>query len=361
MKANKIFDVLDLALRARDQGRIFNPCFISEPGIGKTEMQQQWAKSQGDDFGVLVLTLSNYDPPDFKGFPNIITDSKGRQRQTFATPDFWPDSGRGIIILEEMNRAPTSIMQCILSLGDARRGFDGYKLPEGWIISASINPEGGDCDVNTMDPALKDRFEMFNVTYDKKGFVEYMNVSEWHRDIVNFVESNTWGYKTPSEVGNAAGAKYISPRTFSKLNAALLAGITGDLEHIVYDTELGSLVAKDFYNFRYNETPVMMSDLRKNLRSSLKKLQKFSNPDNYKNGMISLTVKDIIEDKTIEDELLVEVIKVIPVEQSTGLIRDLEFKRKDEQLLLRLCSQYKEIKDLYKAILAQEKKEAKKS
>jgi len=347
MTPNKIHSILDMTVRARTNGDIFNPCFVGAPGLGKTEIIQQWAKSRGLES--VTLSLSTIDPPDFKGFPNIEI-VKGRQRLNFATPYFWPDEGKGVIILEEMNRSQPSIMQCILALADARRGFDGYKLPDGWIIVASVNAEEGLCDVTTMDPALKDRFEMFAVSYDKKSFMEYMEETEWNKDIRNFVESGTWVYQLPEQIGNTPGAKYNSPRTFSKLNAALRAGFSHEEEQMILDTILGGNVGKDFYSFLHNESPVMYSHILKHKVESLAKLAKFSDPDNYKNGLISLTVKDITDDGTIADELLVEVLKVIPVEQGVPLIRNLTIKRDDETMLARLVKSNPELKTLINSV-----------
>lgn len=348
MKPNKIFDVLDLAVRARSLNHIFNPLFIGAPGLGKTEIVQQWAKNK--EMKSIVMTLSSYDPPDFKGFP-ITTVKDGRQRLSFATPDYWPDGGEGVIILEEMNRAPTSIMQCILSLTDARRGFDGYQLPKGWIVVACVNPEDGNYDTNAMDPALKDRFEGFVVGFDKPSFVDYMKGSEWHKDVLHFIESGAWTYLPPEDVKNVPGAKYISPRTLSKLNAVLMSGVNLDDEMMFYSTILGNNVAKDFYNFRHNESPVFYNDLLKNLPDSLSKLRKFSEPTNFKNGMISLTIRDIVDNGNISDELLVDVVQCIPVDQGAGLIRELEFKRKDNSILTRICKNYPAVKKQFRDTL----------
>lgn len=349
MRPSKIFDMMNLSVRARSLGKIFNPMFVSPPGLGKTEIMQQWAKSIG--YQAIVLNLASYDPPDFKGFP-LVELVDGRQRLDFAVPKAWPNEGKGVIILEELNRSQQSIMQCLLSLTDARRGFDGYVLPEGWVIAGCVNPENADgYDTNAMDHALRDRFEIFAVSYDKKSFIEYATETKWNKDVINFVEANLWTYKSPEEIGNTPGAKYISPRTLSKLDTALQANVSREDEMEVYDSILGRNVAKDFYHFRHNESPVMLNDIRKNMKQSLKRLAEFSNPDNYKNGFISITVKDILEDNTITDEELISVVKTIPVEQGTSLIRDLEFKRKDTTLLQKLCEADADIKKLFKSVL----------
>lgn len=348
MKPSEISKALDLSFRARKQDKIFNVLLVGAPGLGKTEIVQQYAANR--KLPCITMTLSSYDPPDFKGFP-ITELVNGRQRLTFATPSYWPDEGEGVIILEEMNRAPTSIMQCILSLTDARRGFDGYVLPKGWIVVGCINPENTEYDVNTMDPALKDRFEIFQVGYDKPAFLDYMKGSEWHRDIINFVESNCWNYITPEEVKGVPGSKYISPRTLSKLNAVLSAGYDKEDEMLFYTTVLGNNIAKDFYNFRHNESPVFYNDLVNRKEHSLAKLKKFSDPANFKNGMVSLTIKDIVDNNEITDELLADVVGVISVDQGAGLFRELEFKRKDNTILIRVCKAYPSLKTMFRDTL----------
>lgn len=348
MKPSKIFEILDMTLRARQANTVFNPLFVGPPGVGKSQIVQAWARSKNLPF--VDLRVAFLESPDFIGFPSI-TVRDGRQITTHNLPEFWPTEGEGVLLLEEPNRGTQSVMNCLMQLLTDRK-VHNYTLPEGWVIVGCINPEGEQYDVNTMDAALRDRFTMFEVTYDKPTFVSYMQSAKWHQDVVNFVDSGIWVYSPPETVGDTPGTKYVSPRTLSYLNAALVAGM-GDKENelTVYESILGRNVGKDFYNFRHNESPVMYNDLVKNKKAALKKLEKFSDPNNYKNGMISLTVRDIIDYGDIKDDLLIDVVLTIPVEQGTALIRDLEFKRKDNTLLSKLCSANTEIKKRFQAVL----------
>lgn len=348
MKPSKIFNVLDMAMKAREQGEIFNPLFVSPPGIGKTEIIEQWCKS--NNLPYVILTSALLEAPDVRGFP-LIEKINGKQRMVTAVPDFWPDEGKGVIILEEVNRGTTAIMNCWMGLTDKRRGFDNYKLPEGYIVVGAINPENEFNDVNTMDTALKDRFEIFRVAFDKQTFVDYIKKTGWDKSIVNFVESGMWSYVAPEDIKNAPGSKYVSPRTFSKLNAALKAGFNKEDELTIYQTILGDNIGKDFYSFRNEESPVFYRDLLNNKKMALVKLAKMSNPSDFKSGIIGITIQDIIDVNEIDDELLMEVCKVLPVNQSTVLIKELEFKRNDKSILERLCSNDKELKTKFKSVL----------
>jgi len=346
MIPSQMFDILDLSKRARDKRKIMNIMFVSPPGLGKTEIVEQWCNKNGYEY--LPFSLATSDAPDFKGFP-VVSVKGGKQRMSFATPEMWPESGKGVVVLEELNRTTQQTMQCVLSLGDKRRGFDGYKLPDDWIIVACVNPDDG-YDTTTMDPALNDRFESFNVTYDKASHISYMKQTEYDPAIINFIEANLFQYRDPNELGNTPGAKYVSPRTWSKLDAARSANLSAHMEQTVYEHILGINIGKDFYSFCHDESPVMFHDLKVNRKNALKKLEKFSTPDNYKNGLISLTVKDIIDDNTIENDLLGDILNSIPVEQGKALTIGLEMKRKlpVSSLLVEIMKNNKEVLVRYK-------------
>jgi hypothetical protein len=353
MKPQQIFDIMDLARRARQKNFIFNPCFTGAPGLGKTEIMQQWCKERG----LLHITWTSalLEPPDVRGFPQVTTVN-GKQRQTTALPDLWPDSNsatEGVVILEELNRGTTSIMNCWMGLSDVRRGFDNYTLPPGWIVAACINPEDPEYDTNTMDPALKDRFEFFQVNYDKESFIQFMKTNNWDESVIMFIDSGTWTYSLPGDVGNAAGNKYLAPRTYSKLNAALQAGIAPEHEQMVYESILGKNVGLKFYHFKHKEQPVLYRDLVTNTREALARLTMFADPKNYRQGHISITMKNIIEDSTIEDQLLMEVVTTLPADQSVVLIRELEYKRAvpTSSIYNRLVTEYPQVKKYFKATM----------
>lgn len=331
---------MDLAKRARDQGRTFNPCFVSAPGLGKSEILQQWCRQNG--YGMYDLRAALVEAPDLTGYPVVTTLPNGRQKMFHATPDFLPEEGKGVFFLDEVNRGATSTMNCFMQLLTDRKIKD-YTLPPGWIIASAVNPENDLNDVNAMDSALKDRLEFFNIGYSKKAHVDYMHNTEYDATIMMWVDSGTWRYVAPDEVGNVKGAKYISPRTLSKLNAAIKAGIPERLERDIYNNILGDLQGKSFYQFKNNEQPVTFDDLTTNKRKALKRLAEFCRPDNYKTGHVSITAKSLIDnEKDVTDELLYEVSMTIGAEQAMSLINEIEFKRKVNAgtLLVKLTTKY---------------------
>src|SRR5216684_2547217 len=75
-------------------------CIWGSPGIGKSQIVAQVA-------GTLSLQLQDVravllDPVDLRGLPTVTPDGHAR----WATPDFLPQSGAGVLFLDELNRAP---------------------------------------------------------------------------------------------------------------------------------------------------------------------------------------------------------------------------------------------------------------
>lgn len=359
MKPNQISSILDLALSARRHNEIFNPLFVSPPGLGKTEIVAAFARARGLE--AVTLSMATMDPPDFKGFPMIRDDEHTKtKRLSFALPDAWPTdpTSKGVIILEELNRSPSSVMQCVLSLTDARRGFDGYKLPDGWVVVACINPDTEHYDTSMMDPALQDRFETFHVEYDKKSFLDYIQGAEWDASIVNFIKSDLWSYKAPEDIKEGVGSKYVAPRTFSRVNSALKAGMTDtDTERLVFLSILGTTTGRMFYSFRHDETPVLFEDVMTDTRRSLKKLEKWADPKNYKNGMISILVDDLISNAKLLGThkngigTVAKICHIVGPEHTIGMLHGMERTSGDKTLLKRVFEEDPSLKVVFKNVI----------
>ena len=109
------------------------PVFIwGSPGTGKSGVVHQLATELGialRDIRALLL-----DPVDLRGLPFVGKDG----RSQWATPDFLPQDGEGILFLDELNAAPAMVQaSCYQLVLDRKLGE--YTLPEGWAIVAAGN------------------------------------------------------------------------------------------------------------------------------------------------------------------------------------------------------------------------------
>ena len=353
MNPDKISEVLDLAVAVRKTNKIFNPMFVGEAGIGKSEIIHQWVakqREQDPDFGFIDLRIAYYEGPDFVGYPHEYTDEDGRIRMGHALPHFWPTKGRGLLLLKEPNRGNQMIQNCLMQLTDASRKVGPtYELPNGWIIAAALNPEGSKYDVNSMDTALKNRFEEFDVEFNYQAFMNHIESSKWHKHVANFVKAGNWVYKKPDGIGKEG--KYISPRTLSRLEALESAGASSTVDkrnshYVICLSVLGKHLGNEYWKSCWDGAPVTASDLINDKEKALTKLREIGDAkNNYAGDKVSLTVDSIIEkfggwyegrkkdgkdwpheDGTIDEPTMVQVVEIIPSDHALNLIKGCAMK-----------------------------------
>jgi hypothetical protein len=343
MKPSNIFTIMDTALRARQLEQPFVPLFSGEAGLGKSQIVQQWVKKQRErnpKFGFLDLRIAYMEAPDLIGFPKDL-EVNGKWRTIHCLPGFWPTEGEGLLLLEEPNRGTTGVMNCLMQLLTDRKIHD-YELPPNWVIASCINPDSSEYDVNTMDAALKDRFEEFEIEFDHLAFIDFMNKVDWHESVQLFVGSGIWTYKTTKEIGK--DGKYISPRTWSKVNAAERAGIHDNrqLHRIVVSSILGKDIGNEYHKFCFEQAPVTAQDILKDREAAFKRLKLQSDPQTYQGDMIAATVESIEKHyggpaKTckadqIDEDTMAEVAKTIPSDHAVNLIKACGYKQSKGQI-----------------------------
>jgi hypothetical protein len=356
MRPDRIGDILDLAWSARQLDLLFNPMFVGEAGLGKSASIQQWVKRMDEKyrdsggFGFVDARLAYMEGPDFVGYPYEYTDEDGVRRMGHALPHFWPTKGRGLILLEEPNRGNTMVMNCCMQLLTDRQVGPSYRVPPGWIIAGAMNPEGAKYDVNAMDTALANRFEMFSVDFDFNTFVSYIEKAGWHPKVVQHIKSGQWVYKTPDAISK--DGQYISPRTWDKLNAAEHSGVSDNpgkqaLHYIVCQAVLGKHEGNIYWKSCWDDAPVTAQDILVDLSKCIDKLKKQSESgDNYAGDKIAVTVNSIVEHyggwyegrknqdgsdwpheaDTIDEQAMVAIAMIIPADQAVNLIKNCGYK-----------------------------------
>jgi hypothetical protein len=144
--------------------------FIGTMGIGKSQMMKQVADEL--EIGLIDLRLAQLEPGDIIGVPRSddITN-----RTVWRKPEWWPEPGtRGILHLDELNRAPVDVRQAVFQLVLDKK-MHTHELPKGWFVHSSINPDNGAYQVEQLDQAMLRRFCNIKITADAIEWVEY-----WH-------------------------------------------------------------------------------------------------------------------------------------------------------------------------------------
>src|SRR5437588_11131283 len=93
-------------------------------GVGKSATLEAFAENKGLKF--ISRDLSLMEPPDLVGLPKL--DGKVTR---YLPPSFLPASGEGVLVLEEINRAPSYMRAPCLQLLTAR-SLNDYRLPDRW-------------------------------------------------------------------------------------------------------------------------------------------------------------------------------------------------------------------------------------
>ena len=365
MKASHIPTILDTALSAHKLGETLIPLFTGDAGLGKSQICQQWVKTQrkrSPNYGFIDLRIAYYEAPDFRGYPKEL-EMNGKWRTIPCLPGFWPTEGEGLLLLEEPNRGTTGVLNCLMQLLTDRK-VDDYTLPEGWIIAACVNPDSAEYDVTTMDAALKNRFVDFEIEYDALTFMEYMESQNWNESIQRFVGDAIWVFKSPKELGQ--GGSYISPRTWSMVQAAEKAGVRKNrqLHRIFVGSILGKDIGNEYHKYCYDQAPVTATEILKDKNAALAKLKEHSHPDTYKGDMLAATVESITKAyggskkdckaDQIDEDTMAEVAKIIPADYAVNLIKQCGFKQTKGRMsdfFNDFCKRHPELIDVLKANL----------
>ena len=159
------------------------PVMVHGPhGSGKTQVIAEAARSIGID--TLSLDLSLLEPPDLIGIPVVEAG-----RTHFRPPASLPTGGRGLLVLEEINRCPRYMQAPAFQLL-TERTLNEYHLPLGWLPIASVNDAEDGYQVEDLDAALLSRFAHLYVRPDPQAWCAWARSHNVHDAIVDFVARN---------------------------------------------------------------------------------------------------------------------------------------------------------------------------
>jgi hypothetical protein len=138
------------------------------------------APAQFEEMGDLHGLPTVYDPTPEKPF-------SGDEYTVFAPPEWVPkESGPGILLLDDINRADDRILRGIMQLLQNFEMFS-WQLPPKWQIVATANPDGADYSVTPMDDAMLTRMMHFTMQFDVKAWATWATAAGVDSRGVNFV------------------------------------------------------------------------------------------------------------------------------------------------------------------------------
>ena len=155
MKPSDVKTTLTAIIRRNADEGLRRPVMLwGPPGVGKSAVVHQVAKELGD-WPVIDVRALLLDPVDLRGIPSVEAGVT-----VWHPPVFLPQTDVhgecGILFLDEVNSAPTSMQGALYQLTlDGRLGE--YELPPGWIVICAGNYESDRGVTNRMPTPLANR------------------------------------------------------------------------------------------------------------------------------------------------------------------------------------------------------------
>lgn len=141
------------------------PCFIGDPGIGKTQGIYEFAKEVG--VNVVTFILSNTVPSEVSGIR--MPDKESKKMEVFDDLRMASLKDGDILFFDEILEAPPMLWSACLTLIQDRIMASGRKLPDVFIVAAS-NKVASPC---IIPASTRNRFQMIELEFDPDHWVKW--------------------------------------------------------------------------------------------------------------------------------------------------------------------------------------------
>ncbi|MEM5866681.1 MAG: AAA family ATPase [Candidatus Aenigmatarchaeota archaeon] len=220
-----------------------NAIFLWGPvGIGKTSAVRQLAEELGISW--IDLRLASCDIIDLRG-PFLVKGEKAG----WYRPNNLPDSGKGILFLDEFNLANEEVLKASQQLV-LDRVIGEHKLGDNWYIFAAGNRREDVPYVAELSEAIISRFNHFEIQFSFDEFVEYAIEKGFDPRILAFNKFKP----SFTSIPNRNTINFPCPRTWEFCSKLLKAGIA---PYEAAAISVGPATAAEFEGFLkvYNELP----------------------------------------------------------------------------------------------------------
>lgn len=259
-------------------------------GIGKSQVVKQFAEENGMQF--IDRRLSQIESGDLLGLPDVSGEVT-----RYKLPNWLPTDpkSKGILFLDELNRARRDVLQGVFQLVLDRQLGD-YTLPKGWVVVSAVNPNTDDYDVtNVFDAALMDRFLHVKLVPTTEEFFAYgramTNVSTSFLDYLQLNEDKLENSKlhtftierSPSRRSNIMAAKLIALDLPEDIMVEGVGGLIGITNAVAYRT----------YLQESDVAPFSGEEITKKYSKILPKIQKYSDPMSGRHDVLQASLSNL--------------------------------------------------------------------
>lgn len=228
------------------------PIYIAgPPGIGKSEIVHQFAKSIGAKMPKPFI-VSGYQPEDIFGIP--VPNKESGRLDYYQTKFFPPTDSdeKWVLFFDELSNADKRLqapLQQFFLFGEA----GDYQIPKNCYLVAAGNTVEDECYAYEMSRALEDRFCITYLRVAIDPWVDWALEAKIHPDIISFlkVKPEYLHYTLMQEkhVGSQEDRVLPTPRAWGKFVDRFLKqeGYSRTIQEIAISGVVGTQIASMFF------------------------------------------------------------------------------------------------------------------
>lgn len=317
------------------------PFIWGRQGAGKTQVVKQVADDLG--IGMVHLHLATQEVGDLVGLL-IPSDKAGEVKH--ARPEWFPLEGRGIIFLDELNRAHPDVLSAMFSF-ILSGTIHVHKLPPGWSIVAAGNYQSNAFNVtDTSDAAWMSRFCHLDFSPSVEEFTMYADKGA--PDVADFIRTQPTLLNIPHKDRLNTNQIVPNERGWLDMVGPLEAEALGESRYEVYSGIVGASAAAAYLTFKkQGMSKIRGRDILDAYGSVRERVLKASTNKEARldllNGAVD-EIKGLLEDrKTLSEEAeknfktflldiplemglkVVEMLKTSPWDNKNSVLNDKEF------------------------------------
>lgn len=150
---------------------IYEPMIgIGKSGIGKTMGLHEMCQEMG--IGFCELRLVTLTEVDMLGIP-VIEDGRTTYASNALLPDAKRDGERGILAMDEITSAQSTVRAAAYQLLDSKRALGNYKLPEHWKVVALGNGIADGGVFQGMESAFLSRATCYRIEPNTNSWIKW--------------------------------------------------------------------------------------------------------------------------------------------------------------------------------------------
>lgn len=263
MNINQVKKVLPVLLNNN-----IAPFLWGSQGVGKTSCIEQYCAE--NDLGLVHLYTATQEVGDLIGLL-VKNDLDGTAYHT--RPTWFPTEGKGIIFLDELNRAPNDVIQSLFSFILSGK-LHTHQLPKGWKVVAAGNYNNDRFTVtDTSDAAFLSRFCQLDFTPSVEEWTVYAQNSHMD-DIAAFITEQPSMLELSQAQAGRLDLSFVVPDRRSWCSVGRLENdpnMPEELRFEVYQGLIGTAAAAAFSSWKNKkEKAITLKDITQRYNSKVR-------------------------------------------------------------------------------------------